>query len=112
MCDKAVGSYVPSYFVPDWFVTNNMIEKLDMAVFSDDYFVFFDLGSAFVTFFINDKSLNSIFLNKNIIILILFLNIILMMKVLIIMIQKLLIMLDLWVGIIYLNNTKHLKKDR
>ena len=34
------------------------------------------------------------------------------MKVLIIMIQKLLIMLDLWVGIIYLNNTKHLKKDR
>ena len=95
LCDKAVDSYVLSHFVPYWFVTNNMIEKLDIAVFSDDYIVFFDLDSAFVTFFINNKGLNSIFLNNNIIILILLLNIILMMKVLIIMVQKLLIMLDL-----------------
>ena len=35
MCDKAVDSYVLSHFVPYWFVTNNMIEKLDIAVFSE-----------------------------------------------------------------------------
>ena len=37
-----------------------MIEKLDSAKFSDDYFVFGNLDSDFVTFFINDVVFNSI----------------------------------------------------
>ena len=37
-----------------------MIEKLDSAIFSDDYFVFGDL----VTFFLNDIGLNGISLDN------------------------------------------------
>ena len=37
-----------------------MIEKLDSAVNSDNYFVFDDPECAFVTFFINDIGLNSV----------------------------------------------------
>ena len=52
-------------FVPDWFVTNNIIEKIDSAVFPDDYIVYGDLDSDFVAFFITDISLNSNNLNIN-----------------------------------------------
>ena len=75
-----------------------MIGKLDNAIFFNDYIVFGDIDSDFVTFFINDIGLNSISLE------------ILMMISLIIAIQKLLIILGFWVGIINLNNTKHLRK--
>ena len=43
------------------FVTSNMTEKLDSAIFSDDYIVFGDL----VTFFLNDISLNNINLDED-----------------------------------------------
>ena len=43
-----------------------MIEKLDNTVFSDDYIVFGDFDSDFVTFFSNDMGLNSITLDNNI----------------------------------------------
>ena len=37
MCDKAVDACLPALnFVPDWFVPNIMLEKLDNAVFSND----------------------------------------------------------------------------
>ena len=37
MCDKAVGSFLQALkFVPDWFVTSNMILKCDGAVFAND----------------------------------------------------------------------------
>ena len=71
------------------FVTSNMTEKLDSAIFSDDYIVFGDL----VTFFLNDL-----------------ITLILMKIILVIVIQKVLIILGLWIGIINLNNAKHLKK--
>ena len=48
MCNKAADSYL-------------CYEKLDSAIFSDDYFVFGDL----VTFFLNDIGLNSISLDNN-----------------------------------------------
>ena len=40
-----------------------MIEILDGAVYSNDYIVFRDLGSDFVTFFNNDIDVNSITLD-------------------------------------------------
>ena len=37
MHDKAFDScFVSSKFVPDWFVTNKMIEKLDSVIFYDN----------------------------------------------------------------------------
>ena len=41
-----------------------MIEKLDDAVFSDDYMMFGDLESDFVTFFNEDFGPNSIILDN------------------------------------------------
>ena len=62
MCDKAIDSYLLALkFVSDWFVTNNMIEKLDSIVFSDDYIIFGDLDSDFFTYFVNDIGFTSIF---------------------------------------------------
>ena len=60
MDDKAFDSYMLANFVPDWIITSNMIEKLESTIFSDDYIVFVDLDSDFVTFFINDIGRNSI----------------------------------------------------
>ena len=57
MRSKAIASLK---FVPDWFITNKMIEKLDCAVFSIDYNIFGDLDSDFDTFFSEDVVLNSI----------------------------------------------------
>ena len=51
-------------FVPDWFVTNNMIEKLDIAIFYDDYIIFGNLDSDFVTFFSEDFGFNSIIIDN------------------------------------------------
>ena len=66
MCDKAVDSCLLSLkLVPDWFVTSKMTEKLNSAVFSDDYIVFGHLDSDFVTFFSKDKGLNSIILDND-----------------------------------------------
>ena len=55
MCDKAVESdLVVLKFVPDWFVTSKIIEKLDGAVFSNDDIVFGGLDSIdFLPFFLN-----------------------------------------------------------
>ena len=64
MDDKAFDSYLLVKFVPDWIFTSNMIEKLESTIFSDDYIVFFDLDSDFVTFFINDIGRNSISLDN------------------------------------------------
>ena len=61
MCDKAVDSCLLALkFAPDCFVTTKMIEKLDSAVFPDDYIIFSDLDSDFVTLFSEDIGLNSI----------------------------------------------------
>ena len=38
MCVKAVDDFRPiSKFVPDWFVTNEIIKKLYIALFPDEY---------------------------------------------------------------------------
>ena len=51
ICDNAVDTYLLAFkFVPDWFATSKMIEKLT-AVFYNVYIVFGDLESDFVTLF-------------------------------------------------------------
>ena len=41
MCDIAFDDFLLALkFVPNWFVTSNMIEKLDFALFSNDDIVF------------------------------------------------------------------------
>ena len=63
--DKAVDScLLVLKFVPDWFVTRKIIEKIDSVVFTNDYIVFGDLGSDFVTCFIKGIGLNSITLDN------------------------------------------------
>ena len=43
MCDKAVDSYLLRVkFIPDWFVTSQVIEELNSAALSDRYRVFGD----------------------------------------------------------------------
>ena len=65
MCDKPFNSYLLELkFVPDWFVLNNIIEKLDNAVFSNDDIIIGDKDSDIATFFINDIGLNSIILKN------------------------------------------------
>ena len=51
-------------FVLDWFVTNEIIEKLDGALFFDDYIIFADLDSDFVIFFSEDLGSNSVILGN------------------------------------------------
>ena len=66
MCDKTVDAFMSALkFVPDWFVTNKVIEKLDNAVFSNDDIVSGELDSEIVTFFSNNVGLNIINLNND-----------------------------------------------
>ena len=60
ICDKAVSFYLLALkCVSDQFALSKMIEKLDDAVFSDDYTILNDTDFDIVTFFSNDVGLNS-----------------------------------------------------
>ena len=60
MCEKAVDVCLPALtFVPDWFITNKMLEKRDDIVFSNNDIVFVNEDSD-VTFF-SDMCLNTIY---------------------------------------------------
>ena len=64
MCDKAVNSYLLALnFVPDWFVTNKIIDKLYSAMFSNHQMVL-DLDPDFVTLFSNIIGLDSLTLDS------------------------------------------------
>ena len=100
MWDKAVDSYLITLkFVPDWSVTNKILEKLDNFLFSKANILFHDVDFNIITFLSNYMGFNTIGLNIKTLTIIL-------MK----MIQKLLIMLDLWLGVTDLNNAKYIKK--
>ena len=61
MCGKAVDARLPALkFVPDWLVTNKMLEKLDNAVFVTGSTIFFHEDSGHVTFFSDDMGLYTI----------------------------------------------------
>ena len=43
ICDKAADDFLLALkFVPDWFVTNKMIKKLDNALFTEDDILFYE----------------------------------------------------------------------
>ena len=55
MCDKATDSFLKtSKFVPNWFVTNNMVKKLDDALSSNEDKVFNNDDSSNVPFSSNE----------------------------------------------------------
>ena len=71
MCDKVVDfNLITSKFVSDWFVINNMLEKLDNYLFSNDHIFFHDADSNIMTFLTDDMDFNTIdcnniYLDKN-----------------------------------------------
>ena len=65
MCDKALHFYwITLKFVPDWFVTNKMLEKFDNLICSNGDIFFHDVHSNIITFFNNDMVFNTIDLNS------------------------------------------------
>ena len=53
MCDKAVDEFLPALkFVPDWFVTNKILEKLNDVLFVNDDIIFINEDCDNVTFFL------------------------------------------------------------
>ena len=94
MCDKAVDSHhITLKYFPNWFVTNKMLRKLDISIFSNVDIFFHDVYSNITSFLSYDMGFNTINVNN--------VNLV---------IQKLLLMLDLWPSIIDLNNANHVKK--
>ena len=83
MCDKAADFNL----ITLKFVTNNMLEKLDNYLFSDDHIFFHDADSNIIIFLTDDMDFNTIDFNNIIFTLI--------KMIFIKMIQRLLIMLDL-----------------
>ena len=66
MCVKAVDDFRPiSKFVPDWVVTNEIIKKLYIALFPDDYILFFEEDSGNVTFSSDETRILSVDFNIN-----------------------------------------------
>ena len=76
-----------------------MIKKLK-DIFSNDNIIFVNEDSNYVTFFGGEMSILSVDLDK------INLDMLIMMKI----ILKLLFMSDLWLGLININNTNHVKK--
>ena len=65
VCDKAVDAYLLTLkFVPDWFDTKKMLEKLDNSAFSNGDRFFHDVDSSFITFLSDDMGFNTIDLNS------------------------------------------------
>ena len=63
--DKAVDALLLALkFVPGYFVTNEVLEKLDNVVFSNDDIFFVDVDSDVVTFFNDDMGRNTINFNN------------------------------------------------
>ena len=105
MCDEDFDDYlVVLKFISDWFVTSKMLEKFHDALLANDYIPFFKEDFSKVTFFANEIGVFSVGLDKinlhdkN--------NSDTLMK----MILKLLVMSDLWLGVINLRSAMHLKK--
>ena len=102
MCDEAADdSLAILKLIPDWFVTNKMIETLYTALYADRNILYFNEDSGNVVFSCNEMGilnvdLNNINLDNN------------LMK----MILILLFLSDFWLGILNSKNAKHLKKDK
>ena len=96
MYDEAFYDYLTALkLIPKWFVTSKMIKKIYTALQKDDGLLFFDEDSGNVTFCCNKMSILGVLI-----------LIIILMK----MILILLFLSDFWLGIVNLENAKHLKK--
>ena len=61
LCDIAVNDFLPELkLVPDWFVSNKMLEKLHTTLFADDDIAFFHEDSGSVTHFSNKVDILSV----------------------------------------------------
>ena len=78
MCDEVVDYCLEALkFIPDWFVTSQMIKELCTALYADDDLLFFDEDSGNVTFFCSEMgifsvNLKNIYLLMNITLILLF----------------------------------------
>ena len=93
MCDKVDDSLPILKFVPDWFVTNEIMKKLQNALFRDDDILLLDKDPCNVTFSSNWNNINpddAYFYEDDP--------------------NYQLFMIDVWLGTINLNNANHLKK--
>ena len=101
MCDKTVDACLRALkLVPDWFVSNKMLEKLDDVVFSNDDIVFVNENSDNVKFLVMIWPLTLYTL----------IILLLMMIILMMMFLKLLSVLYFWFSAIYTNNARHNQK--
>ena len=71
MCDEAIDAFLQALkFVPDWFVTNEMLQKLDNVFSNDDMDLddidFFSDGVSIVTIDFNNINLDDFILIKKI----------------------------------------------
>ena len=65
MWDQTVSDFLLALqFVPDWFVTNKMLEKFNDALFADDDMNFVNEGFNNVTFFGGEMGILSVDLDK------------------------------------------------
>ena len=102
MPDQATDAFLPTLqFIPaDWFATNEMLEKLNNVALSNDDIDLEDRNSNIVTFFSDSMDLNTTDLT----------TINLDEDYLILIILLMLFLIHLLLGVIHLNNVKHVKK--
>lgn len=102
MPDQATDAFLPTLqFIPaDWFATNEMLEKLNNVALSNDDIDLEDRNSDIVTFFSDSMDLNTTDLT----------TINLDEDYLILIILLMLFLIHLLLGVIHLNNVKHVKK--
>lgn len=102
MPDQATDAFLPTLqFIPaDWFATNEMLEKLNNVALSNDDIDLEDRNSDIVTFFSDSMELNTTDLT----------TINLDEDYLILIILLMLFLIHLLLGVIHLNNVKHVKK--
>ena len=99
LCDETADDFLPTLdVVPDWFVTSKVIKKLFTTLYADENILMKILVMLFLIV------MKWVFLTK--ILTALTLTIIILMK----MILVLLFMSEIWLGILNLKNTKHIKK--
>ena len=103
MCDKAVDDCLWRLkFIHDWFVTSEMLEKLDNALHANDEILFYSEYFVKVTF---------IACHWKIFLMHILLKLVLIMTIILIK-MLLLFMLDVWLGVVNLENAGLLKKDK
>ena len=101
MSNTAVDDFLPTLkFVPDWFVTNKMPERVHDTLLANDDILFFDEDFSNITFFGDEIGIFSVDLYE------LHINEINFDEG----ILKLIFMSYFWLGTINVNNARHLKK--